>query len=270
MKSRKPDQHSTIMKHLSPVEQRIHLMAKRHRAEFERCIKRLYFIRTKARHILLVAACAGGFVGTNATPLRAAEPVTVSVPALFNEANEAQRAGRLGSAILKYERASFLAPGDQGIAQNLSAARQKAGVAAPSVPLWQRPAHWLSFNTLAGLASISLLLFSLLFFGTRFIPTTLRRIARGVAATLGVTALLAVGAEAVRWPELGRAVIVASSPSGARIAPAANAAVSSDLKQGEIVRVEESYGQFVRVRAADGRTGWLPAREIEKIIPAVS
>ncbi len=268
MKTRKPRKPAPIMKHLTPLEQKVRLMAKRHRAEFLRCMKRLRAIHKKASHTLLAAVCAGGFLVAGAMPLQAAS--SVSAPALFNEGNAAQRAGRLGPAILDYERARILAPGDQAIVQNLRAAREKASVAAPSTPAWQRPANWLSFNALAGLASISLLLFGLLFFGTRFIPITLRGLARGAAATLGVTSLLAASTEAVRWPEMDRGVIVAASPSSARIAPAANAAVSFELKPGEIVRAENNYGSFVRIRTTSGQSGWVSAAEVEKIVPAAS
>jgi hypothetical protein len=268
MKTRKSRKPVNIMKILSPLEQKVLRMARRHRSEISRCMKRLHALGSKTKHSLLIAACAGGLVA-GTTSVQATEARAVSAPALFNEANAAQRAGRLGPAILDYERASLLAPHDPAIAQNLRAAREKAGVSAPAIPAWQRPAHWLTFNGLAALASISLLLFSVLFFGTRFIPTTLRGLARGAATSLGGVALLAASATALRWPELNRAVIVGAQPA-VRIAPAANAAPSFELKPGEIVRAENTYGSFVRIRAADGRSGWVASAEVEKILPTNS
>jgi SH3-like domain-containing protein len=73
----------------------------------------------------------------------------------------------------------------------------------------------------------------------------------------------------LRWPELHRAVVTASNPT-ARIAPTENAAPSFDLKPGVIVRAERTYGQFVHVRSSEGRTGWVTATEIEKIVPSKS
>ncbi len=87
------------------------------------------------KHSLLIAACAAGLLAGVPTG-QAAEAPAVSAPALFNEANAAQRAGRLGPAILNYERGQWLAPGDPAIAKNLHAAREKAGVTAPVVPAW--------------------------------------------------------------------------------------------------------------------------------------
>jgi hypothetical protein len=221
-----------------------------------------------AKQSLLLAACVSGVAAFGVTkPALAAS--AVSAPALFNEGNAAQRAGRLGPAILEYERARQLAPHDGAIEQNLGIARQKAGVTAAPVPAWERPAHWLSFDCLAALASISLLLFCLLFFGTRLIPTGLRSLARGAASSLGALILLASAAIALRWPELNRAVIIGSQPS-AHIAPAADSSAAFALRPGELVHAEDSYGAFVRIRTENGRSGWVAAAEVERIIPAAS
>ena len=187
--------------------------------------------------------------------------------ALFNAGNAAQRAGRLGPAILDYERARLLAPRDPAVVQNLAAARQKAGIVVPAIPAWQRPAHWLSFNALAVLISGSLLFANVLFFGRRFIPGFIGIPVRGLAILPLAVISLGSAALALRWNELDRAVIVAASPAGARLAPAANAAVSFELKPGEIVRPEAVYGDFVRIRSAGNGSGWVAAAALERIIP---
>lgn len=268
MKSRTSRKPASITKYLSPFEKKVLCMARRHHTAFARCMKRVSALCKKTKHSLLIAACAGGLIA-GSTSAQAAATSAVSAPALFNEANAAQHAGRLGPAILDYERASLLAPRDPAITQNLRAAREKAGVAAPTIPAWQRPAHWLTFNDLALLASTALLLFSVLIFGMRFLPTTLRGPARGVALSLGATTVLAISSIALRWPELDRAVIIGAQPV-AHIAPAANAAPSFEVKPGELVRTEDTYGEFVRIRTSDGGSGWVAASQVEKIIPTAS
>ena len=129
--------------------------------------------------------------------------------------------------------------------------------------------HAVSFDALAVLGSISLLLFCLLVFGTRLIPTTLRRLSHRAATGLAAVTLLATSAIATRWPELNRAVVIGQN-SIARIAPADNAAPSWELKPGDTVYEEKTYGKFLHVRASDGRAGWLPGTELERIIPAAS
>jgi hypothetical protein len=122
-------------------------------------------------------------------------------------------------------------------------------------------------DALAGLASISLLLFSLLFFGTRLLPTSLRGLARIAGTSLSGVGLLAAAAIVLRWPELDRAGIVGTQPA-ARIAPAPNAAAVFELKAGELVQAEDAYGTFVRVRTSDDRSGWVAGVEVQKIIPS--
>ena len=258
-----------IMKYLSRGEQRALLIAQRRRTVYRRRMKLVEALGKAAHLPLVIAVCLGAVLAIPTAANAVESPQDVSAPALFDQANADQRAGRLGPAILGYERARLLAPRDEAILQNLRAARDKAGVAAPAIPKWQRPAHWLSFDALAGLASISLLLFSLLFFGTRLIPTTLRSAARITGASLGGIVLLAATAIVLRWPELDRAVIVGHQVV-AHIAPATDAGVAFEPKPGELVRAETTYGHFVRIRAADGRSGWVNGADVETIIPAAS
>jgi len=69
-----------------------------------------------------------------------------SAPLLFNLANAQQREGRLGQAILNYERAALLAPNDPDIAINLQLARQKAGVAEEPRSLFAGVPRLLTLN----------------------------------------------------------------------------------------------------------------------------
>jgi len=266
MKTLTPNQQTRIMKYLSPEEQKLVRKLLRRRNDYWRRMKRVRAFTGNVKQALLIGACAAGILGGTAS-VQAADVPAASAPALFNEANAEQRAGNLGPAILGYERAKFLAPGDAAIAQNLRAARDKAGVTAPAVPTWQRPMHALSFDILAALAGISLALLCMLVFGTRLIPTTLRGLARGVATTFGVTALLAASALALRWPELARAVIVGARAT-AHIAPAASSGTAFALKPGELVTERRAHGDFVHVRTLDQRSGWVAKAHVERIIPA--
>lgn len=268
MKSSQPLSSSPSMKALSPEEQKVLLLVRHRRAKDQGRQKHAAAFGKAARQALLIAACVGGLFATESAKAATA-PAPVSAPALFDQANADQRAGHLGRAILGYERARILAPHDEAIAQNLRLAQQKASAPAPSIPNWKRPAYWLAFDSLAGLASISLLLFCLIFFGTRLIPTALRGVARGAASSLGAITLLAAVAITLRWPDLDRAVIVGNKPV-AYIAPATSAAPALELQPGQLVWAERSYGNFVQIRAADGRRGWVNNANVEKIIPSAS
>ncbi|MGI8436318.1 MAG: SH3 domain-containing protein [Chthoniobacterales bacterium] len=212
---------------------------------------------------LLLAAGAATLFVIGAQPAAAAE----SAPALYNAGNAAQRAGCFGPAILDYERAHLLAPNDPSIARNLQLAREKAGVAKPEIPAWQRPAHVLSLNGLAALTSVSLVLCCLIYFCAPFFAANRTRLARGLEIAFGAVVVLAVVALAMRWPESQRAVIIVGGQPTARIAPAAEAASVFEVKPGEIVQTESVYGNFVRVRNTAGQSGWISRAEVKKIIP---
>jgi hypothetical protein len=265
MRTLRPLPRLTLMKHLSSVEQKMLMAARRHRADYLRRIRQMKAFAGVARQILIIAACAAGFF-SGTTNARAAGAATVSAPAFFNEANAAQRAGHPGPAILGYERARLLAPHDPSVAENLRLAREKAGVSAPAVAAWQRPAHALSIDGLALLASISLLLCCLLVFGMAFLPPTLRSLARVATTALGMTVLLAAAGVALRWPELDRAVIL-GAPATAHIAPAASSISVFELKPGDLVTARREHGDFVLIRTLDQRSGWVARADVERIIP---
>ena len=101
------------LKNFSEVERRFVCLARRRRANYLRLLKQLKASPSmNGRRALLIGACALGLLATNAQ-------AAVSAPELFNQANAAQRADRLGPAILGYERARLLSPTESSIEQNL-------------------------------------------------------------------------------------------------------------------------------------------------------
>jgi len=245
------------LKNFSEIERRLVCLARRHRADYLRLLKQLKASASKnGRGALLIGACALGLLATNVQ-------ASVSAPELFNQANAAQRANRLGPAILGYERARLLSPSESSIEQNLRVAREKAGVNAPTLPVWQRPAHWLGFDEWALLGSAALIAGCALFFGMQYVP---RRAVSWIGASCAATVFLAATAIGLRWNELDRAVIQ-NAQAKVHIAPAANAQSTFELKAGEIVTAQREYGDFVLVRALDQRSGWVSKNDVDRVIP---
>jgi hypothetical protein len=81
--------------------------------------------------------------------------------------------------------------------------------------------------------------------------------------------LLAATAIGLRWNELDRAVIQ-NAQARAHIAPAADAQSTFELKAGEIVTAQRVYGDFVLIRTADKRSGWVSKSDVERVIPATN
>jgi hypothetical protein len=254
------------MKGLSPIERKFLCLARHHRADYLRLLKRLKSsVRRNWCRALMITACVMALLATTSINAQAA----VSAPALFNEANAAQRDGRIGAAILGYERARFLAPHDSAVEQNLRIAREKAGVDAPAVSVWQYPAHWLGFNGLALLGSFAVLMSCALFFGKNYLPTLSRRTATLIAAACGAMMLFSITSLALRWSELDRAVIQ-NAKTIAHIAPAANAQSTFELKAGDLVTAKGEHRDFVLVRTPDQRSGWVNKSDLERVIPTTN
>jgi hypothetical protein len=255
-----------LTQHLTAIELRFINLARRHRANYLRLLRRLKSSsHQKNRRSLLVTACALSLIAMCATDVQAG----VSTPSHLNEANAGQRAEGVGPAILGYERARFLAPRDSAVAENLRAVREKAGLNVPAIPGWQRPAHWLGFDGWALLGSFALLTLCVVPFRRDSIPWLSRRAVTAIAAGCGVMVVLASSALGLRWNELDRAVIQ-SVDATVHIAPAASAQSTFVLKAGDLVTAKREHGDFIFVRTLDLRSGWVNKSDLERIIPTTN
>jgi hypothetical protein len=214
-----------------------------------------------------LVALAGGLMLASALTAKADAPSPESAPALCNLGNALVREGKPGPAILAYERAQQLAPRDPAIAVNLQAVRETAGLVAPPTAWWQSAAHGLTMNEWAWSGSLALAFVCAAMSFSRFFPARLHRLMNALSATCAVAVLVATGALWVRWPELNRAVVVNAHVT-ALIAPAESAGPVFPLAEGEIVTAKKALRNFVLVRTADGRSGWVARAQIKRIIPA--
>jgi tetratricopeptide (TPR) repeat protein len=191
---------------------------------------------------------------------------------LFDLANAYLRAGRLGEAILWYERARLLAPRDPDVQANLRQARRAANLPLPADgDAWSRLEERASPDGWAILASASLFLAAALAVAARLgrAPTRPRSGGRGLPVAVAAALLLAAGAAllaATRLRAFDRAVILGPDPA-LRVAPYEQATVSSALDPGELVRVERDHEGFRLVRTDDGRSGWVREAAAEPIVP---
>lgn len=195
-----------------------------------------------------------------------------STALLYNLGNAYFRAGKLGEAILAYERAALLGPRDADVDANLRQARTAAELPVPETSAWQR------FSGLAGvdgwtlLASVSLwlacaLLAARRIFGSRVGDSRLvGRAPLSVAlAMLGLGVVLGLAGTATRLGQRDRAVVVGAEPA-LRTAPYPSAA-STAIAPGELVSIEREHAGFALVRTSAGKTGWMPDAEVGRIAP---
>jgi tetratricopeptide (TPR) repeat protein len=177
-----------------------------------------------------------------------------SAPVLFNLGNAWLRLGQPARAILEYERALVLAPGNASIAANLAAAQQRAGLTPPVVGPWLAAVRNFSFDAYAwaALGAVWLLCAGMVLLSVNGVA---RRFARLLILISVVTLCVSADAAALSWSDLSRAVV--QEATALHLAPAVSAAASGSLHAGEVVWIQDRYGGFELVRTADGHSGWV-------------
>lgn len=195
---------------------------------------------------------------------RAEEP-HYSAAALYNLGNSYARAGKPGLAVLNYERARLLAPDDADIEANLNFVRAAAHLPSEAPPRWARAilmadptlAAWLG---VAGLVALGVSL--ILWHGSSRRRWGRRALAAGGAALLALT----VGHGVLLWPWLHAAVVVTGN-APVRVSPVPMGDPLFTLPEAETVTLLAEHEQFVLVRTAAGKSGWMSRANLVPVVP---
>ena len=193
----------------------------------------------------------------------------------YNLGNAYFKAGDLGRAILHWERASDLAPGDPDVQANLELARSLTVDAVEPLPgFWLT--DFLSWWTgllprgwLVGVVGLGWLALT----GGVLVRIVVRRswasTAGGWAVAGGVGLLLLFGPSLlVRETGLGvpeRAVVLADAVPVHSAPSAEDDLTLFEIHEGTRVRIDERAGTWVEVVLDDGKVGWVPAEVLEVI-----
>jgi tetratricopeptide (TPR) repeat protein len=192
----------------------------------------------------------------------------------YNLGNAYFKAGRLGFAILSYERAVKLLPGDEDARANLSfaGALVSGGLEPPPLPLaigwvvdlYRRVApgvlaQVLSLSFLIGGSAVTLLLLDR---WPSFRTATLVALAgSGVMALLAGASLVAkVRAESNRVE-----AVVVTENAYVRSGPGESSPRLAEIHEGLKVRILGERDGFLQVSLANGLTGWVPREQVERI-----
>ena len=180
----------------------------------------------------------------------------------FNLGNAYLKAGDVGRAVLAYERARRLAPGDPDVRANLAFARQHGGE-DDEPPRWTRVAFPLagvwSSDTMLAVAAAAWWAFFLLLAARHLLPAARRPV--GWAALAAAVLLAVSGASAAYrlWTVDFRreAVVVASAPVAVRFEPTAGGTVHFRAMTGSRLRLLSERDGWVQVARPDGLRGWV-------------
>jgi tetratricopeptide (TPR) repeat protein len=189
----------------------------------------------------------------------------------FNLANAYFKAGEKGKAILNYERARRLIPGDPDLSANLAYAQSFTGAEACNPALWQLVvfplSHRIATDRMVWMTSglYTLLLLSLA--GYRLWPARPRWL---VYAATGLAMLVLISSTSLAQQLLtddwrAQTVVISSGDAPARFEPAENGTVHFVLKEGSLVRVVEARDNWIEVARCDGRRGWVEKSAVDEL-----
>ena len=175
--------------------------------------------------------------------------------------------GRLGPAIVSFERGLLLTPRDPALQDALSQARTRAGLspdaqAASLSRFVDRVSvrEW-TFAASAACAALALTLLGLTLAARR------KRVWLLGVLTSAVALVLAGSATYVARQKLTTAYVL-QDDSVLRQSPFSNAAVRGELRPGEAVEQHDAHGDFVYVESERGLGGWVREQELAQLAPA--
>lgn len=187
-----------------------------------------------------------------------------SAGAFHNLGNAEWKRGRVGYAVLAWERAQWLDPYDASTRANLRFARKSAQFSMPDLAWYEVCSTWLPVNAWAWIASGGFWLAV----GLVALPGIFRWRKAGwhqaVSAAafalflLAVPALLGVHTRA-------RLGVIRLADTPLRLTPTGEAQAVAKLPAGEVVRWERSRRDYLYVRAGNDAAGWVRRSEFGAI-----
>lgn len=212
-----------------------------------------------------VAACQSGDYAKGAKAFREAFAVQPASGTLLNLGLADWRRGRVGDAILSWERAAWMNPFNREASHNLRFAREIASLDEPDLTWYEIASTWLPANAWAWLADASLW-FTV---GIVTLPVILRRRKTGWHQALAAVGLgiflfsLPACVGVITRSTLG---FVLETNVPLRLTPTRDAETVATLSAGEPARTVRRHGDYVLIRTPNG-SGWVVRSELALVCP---
>lgn len=191
----------------------------------------------------------------------------------YNLGNAYYKTGAYSQAILAYERAERLKPGQADIQQNLALCRTKITDDRESLPsfflqtFWQRIVRIMPADAWATclLGGTAILLFCVICYGLSR-SYNLRR-ATFYGAFISFTAvLLALSAcLSARGARFKAEAIIMVPQTEIKARPETDAETRYLLHEGNKVEILDEIAPYCKIKMSDGNQGWVPAADLERI-----
>jgi hypothetical protein len=193
--------------------------------------------------------------------LREAATNSPSWGILHNLGNAEWECGRVGPAILAWERAQWLDPFQRNTRANLRYGRKAAQLEAPSLTWYELCSTWLPVNAWAWMASISFWLAVAMVMLPNIFRWRKADWHQGLAAA-GFAVFLLTIPSLVGIHTRAQLAVLLPKQTPLRLTPTRDAQILTKLGAGEIIRWERERGDYVYVRAANDAGGWVERTQI--------
>ncbi len=187
----------------------------------------------------------------------------LSAPLLYNLANSYAQAGQTGKAILNYERALRLAPGDSDTQGNLEHIRKEKGLFQEERSFLQGFVTLLSLNQWVAVNTVFMTFFAAILLLPSGVPlkSSFRRGLAFLFCILTVTTFAGVVGQYQHWYD----GVVVAGDARLRVSPFATAVPIGSIQEGRLLRPGKEHNGFVLVVDESGRKGWLSVDAFEPI-----
>ena len=189
-----------------------------------------------------------------------------SAAIFYNLANSLARQGEVGAAILNYQRALRLSPGDPDVRSNLEHVRRANGLFATDEPSFLTyQIHAVGINTWSGISLGSLIVLVLTLTAIAVTPSRSKAFFWLCSVSL-VLLVVGITGSAVCYRPGNSAVIIAGEQK-LHLSPFANAATTGSIQEGRLIRFGRQFRGFIHIADETGRSGWIPLAAMEPIDP---
>lgn len=205
-----------------------------------------------------------GFYDQSAEHFRAAARTEPSAGVWHNLGNAEWKSGRVGEAILAWERAEWLDPYAANTRANLRFARRAAQLDAPALAWYEICSTWLPVAAWAWIAFLSFWLAMTMVVLPGIFRWRKADWHQGLAAAGFAVFLLTLPALAGVHARSKLGVVLAKE-TPLRLTPTRDAQTLTKLSAGEVARLERERGNYVYVRTPNDAAGWIQRDQFGRI-----